>query len=404
VSRRATPMECGGNDAALARARGACRARRQAKAVSAPRWGSATALQRVRPGLRGLAGRDVLVVAVAAVLVAVGVGAVIYAVRHTSRPRDANFMADVPALVKTDPNLVLYDEVGGFATGFSASRTLAAAADGTLLVTGDQAVRYFDANGARLREVAVPEPPGPAAVAADGTLYVATRDRVLVYGPDGRAQSAWEGAGEKALLTGLAVTDTDVLVADAGNRVVRWYDRAGVLLGTIGRKDEARNVPGFVIPSPCFDLAMGSDGLLRVANPGRRRVEAYTLSGDFEGSWGRYGVGPEGFSGCCNPVNFAMIAPPRGRGPVEGFLTCEKGLTRVKRYDGQGRFQGYVAGHESFARHDEILAGKPTGQPFFVLDVAVDAAGRVAVLDPLTNRVRLFRPKAQASPGPKEVP
>ncbi|MBM3243119.1 hypothetical protein FJZ31_43220, partial [Candidatus Poribacteria bacterium] len=43
----------------------------------------------------------------------------------------------------------------------------------------------------------------------------------------------------------------------------------------------------------------------------------------------------DGFCGCCNPVNFAML--PDGR-----FVTCEKGLPRVKIYDADGTFSGVV--------------------------------------------------------------
>ena len=67
---------------------------------------------------------------------------------------------------------------------------------------------------------------------------------------------------------------------------------------------------------------MASDGLLRVVNPGRHRIEAYTFDGDLEFSWGKVSVGIEGFCGCCNPVNFAILSDG-------SFITCEKGLTRV---------------------------------------------------------------------------
>jgi len=336
--------------------------------------------------------RNELLVAVAAVLaVAAAVVLIAYAVWHTGRTREADFSADIAETPPTDLAQLVCREIGGFETGFDASRAVAAGPGGEWLVSGDFAVRAFDANGRQVREVPVAEPPGPLAADANGTLYVATRDRVFVFDPNGQRRAAWASAGPAATLTSIALTPGEVLVADAGNREVRRHDRSGKLLKTIGRKDADRNIPGFVVPSPYFDVALAPDGLLRVVSPGRRRIEAYTLDGDLEGWWGKYGLSPEDFTGCCNPSNFALIGVDADAGRFAGFVTSEKGTTRVKLYDARGGFVGIVAGHESFARHDQVLSGRPAGQPFAALDVAVDAAGRIAVLDPVLNRVRLYR-------------
>ena len=350
---------------------------------------------------RGASRGEVLVAAAAVALIAAGVAAIAYAVWRTGRPRPANFRADVPPPPPTDPNLVVCEEIrGGFATGFTKSRGLAVGAGDVLYVSGDFAVRMFDPNGQRVREIAVPEPPGPVGVAPDGALYVGSGGRVLVFDPAGERQGTWDAAGPNSLVTSLAVTEAEVFVADAGLREVRRLDRSGKLLGTIGRKDAARGVPGFAVPSPYFDLALAPDGLLRVVSPGRRRIEAYTLDGDFEGAWGAYAVTPEGFSGCCNPANMALTGVDANAGRFDGFVTAEKGLTRVKLYDSTGTLLGLVAGPESFRTHDERLGGNPPGMPFQALDVAVDGGGRIAVLDPMTNEVRFFRRKKAQGAAP----
>jgi len=140
-----------------------------------------------------------------------------------------------------------------------------------------------------------------------------------------------------------------------------------------------------VIPSPHFDLAVGRDGLLRVVNSGRHRIEAYTFDGDLEFWWGEFSnVELKGFTGCCNPVNFAILGD-------ESFVTCEKGLTRVKIYDAEGAFVGAVAGPE------QLVEGGTSRICYFPadcqaggFDVAVDAAGRILVLDTIKNVVRIF--------------
>jgi hypothetical protein len=57
------------------------------------------------------------------------------------------------------------------------------------------------------------------------------------------------------------------------------------------------------VPSACLDVEIAPDGLLRVNNPGRHRVETYTFDGDLELFWGRPSAAIDGFCGCCNPVN-----------------------------------------------------------------------------------------------------
>ena len=190
--------------------------------------------------------------------------------------------------------------------------------------------------------------------------------------------------GEDAVLTSIAVSKSDVFVADAGNRVVLRYDTAGKLIKSIGRKDENRNIPGFVIPSPYFDLAIGSDGLLRVVNPGRHRIEAYTFDGDLEFWWGQFSTSIEGFCGCCNPVNFAILED-------DSFVTCEKGLIRAKIYDPDGKFVGVVAGPEQLVEGGASRVCTTTAEcQAGGFDAAIDMQGRVLVLDTIKNVVRTF--------------
>jgi hypothetical protein len=197
----------------------------------------------------------------------------------------------------------------------------------------------------------------------------------------------WQVAADNALLTALAADKDNVFAADAVNKVIWRYDRQGNLLNKIGVKDPERNIPGFVIPSPYFDIAMGDDGLLRVVNPGRHLIEAYTVNGDREWAWGKAAVRVEGFSGCCNPINFAIL-------PDGGFVTCEKGLVRVKVYDADGQFVGVVAGPDQLGWVEPLrvcLTPEECSSKGF--DVAADSAGRIYILDMVRHNVRVFEKK-----------
>jgi len=210
------------------------------------------------------------------------------------------------------------------------------------------------------------------------------KDHVEVYGGQGKRLTTWQSLGTDAVLTSIAVSRNDVFVADAGNRVVIHYDTAGNMVNLIGKKDKDKNIEGFVVPSPYFDLAIGRDGLLRVVNPGRHRIEAYTYDGDLEFWWGKFSANVEGFAGCCNPVNFAVLGD-------DSFVTCEKGLIRVKIYDAEGNFAGVVAGPEQLVKGRSVrICYIPAECEAGGFDVAVDSAGRIFVLDTMKNVVRIF--------------
>lgn len=278
-------------------------------------------------------------------------------------PLDDRFTYDVSAYMKTDPSLLLYAETGSFPTSFTEPKCLAVDGD-TILVGGDKVLKTFDATGKLLKTRELPAL--PHAVTTGG--LVAYKDRF-----DGSSSF-----GERSHLTGIAKAGDDIFVADAGNREVLRCDPTGKVLSRI---------KGFAVPSPYFDLLMGTDGLLWVVNPGKHRIEAYNPDGTKELSWGETSMNVEGFCGCCNPVYFARL--PDGR-----FVTSEKGLNRIKIYSATGKFLGVVAGPEQLVK-DLELAKKACAncQIGFGFPIACDTAGRVLALDPATKQVRVFTQK-----------
>ena len=296
------------------------------------------------------------------------------------------FVYDIEALTKVDPSLIIYEESGNpISTGLAQSSAIAIVTNspGRVYVAGDNAVKVFSEEGGLVDEIKLTSSPRCMAIGGDGSIYVGMKDHVEVY--DGHKQSAsWPGLGDRAVITSIAVYKDNVFVADAGNRIVIRYDTAGKIINHIGRKDKDKGIGGFLIPSPYFDLAVGGDGLLRVVNPGRHLIEAYTFEGDLEFSWGKRSAGIEGFCGCCNPINFAMLDD-------DSFITCEKGLTRVKHYDADGKFVGVVAGPEQLVQDRQCrICDVPSLCQSGGFDVAVGTGGQVFVLDTVKNIVRTF--------------
>jgi hypothetical protein len=310
----------------------------------------------------------------------------------------ADFEYDLEQLGKIDPNLILFEESAKpIETGFETTHAICLDSHGDIYVAGDNAVRVFDNSEKLLNEIVLPGAPMSLAVEAEGDtseslkIYIAMKDHVEIYNSEGKSLAKWQSRGDKAVLTSIAVSKNNVFVADAGNRIVWRYDKTGTIINQIGKKDTDRNINGFVIPSPYFDLAVGRDGLLRVVNPGIHHIEAYTFEGDLEFSWGEFSSSVEGFCGCCNPVNFAILYGPNPAGADDSFVTCEKGLTRVKIYDPVGTFVGVVAGPEQLVEGGKVeICDSPAECQMGGFDVAVDASGRVFVLDTIKNIVRIF--------------
>jgi len=331
--------------------------------------------------------------AVAVLVVAAVVLAVIAVVRFDTTGKKGSGLSgeyayDLRELARIDPNLILYTQSGPpVSTGFKQSRAIALDASGRMYVAGDRAIRMFSSAGNFERMMELSGEPRCLAVAEDGGIYVGLADHVEVLNAQGKGTASWDSLGDEAVLTSIVRHRDSVFVADAGHRIVLHYDTAGTLVGHIGEKDPDRNVPGLIVPSPHLDLAVSRDGLLRVVNPGRNRIEAYTVDGNLEFWWGQRSVKIEGFCGCCNPVNFAIL-------PDGGFVTSEKGLVRVKTYNSDGGFVGVVAGPAQLTGGSLMkICETPEECQGPAFDVAAGADGRIYVLDPFGNAVKIFSRK-----------
>lgn len=294
------------------------------------------------------------------------------AVREGSgRDRPNPFEYDLEKFEKSGASLVRYAETGGIRGEWANAYAIAVGPDDRLYVAADREVFVFTPRGTAEATIAVGTPAGCLAVDRNNDLYLGLGGQVEVLkGKEGQ-KTTWESAGEKAIFTSIALSTDRVYVADAGNRIVWEYDKSGRRVGQIGAKDESRDIPGFIIPSPFFDVAVDPDGFLWAANTGRHLLQNFTPDGNIRTSWGKPSMEIEGFGGCCNPSHFAILEDG-------SFVTSEKGLARVKVYDRLGDLVSVVAGPGAF---DPGTVG---------LDLAGDASQRIYVLDPRRKMVRLF--------------
>jgi len=304
--------------------------------------------------------------------------------RGNRLPEDFDY--DLTKYHNIDPALVGYRQTKEIPLAVQEARAIATGPQDRIYVAADMAIVRCDAGGVTGDRIAMRQRPTCLAVAAGGRIYIGAGDHVEVH-RDG-ASHRWQALGDRAVLTCITPGENEVFVADAGNKVVWRFDTSGKLLGEIGRRDEQRSVPGFVIPSPYFDCLIGSDGLLRIANPGRHQVAIFTTGGRYEWplNWGRPTLKIDGFCGCCNPVALALL--PDGR-----IVTAEKGIPRVKVYGQLGKFECVVAGPDLLAPTATSTTETRGPLKLKVVDLAADSQGRILVLDPGAKLIRVFEPK-----------
>lgn len=267
--------------------------------------------------------------------------------------------------------LIRYRQIASIRTGLDRSAGLAVGPNDAVCVAGDQEVRVFARNGRVQRTLALDDTPTCVGVDKDGTIFVGYKTTVTMHKLDGEILAAWTVGGKHPHVTCVTPAGNNVWVADAGDRVVLRYDRTGRLIGRIGERDEARKVPGLIVPSPHLDVAVGPNGLLLVNNPGRLALETYTQDGKLVSYFQRSSMAVDGFCGCCNPTDLALL--PDGR-----VVTSEKGIPRIKVLKTDGTLDCVVAAPESFSAASAAL------------DVAVSRTGEILVLDPRARLVRIF--------------
>ncbi|HLX63625.1 MAG TPA: hypothetical protein VKX17_20310 [Planctomycetota bacterium] len=326
----------------------------------------------------------------AAIVLAV-TGAVIAVVQSDYRASSGpelgkEFTYDLSALRNIEPSLIDYVEGAPIQTGFQVVHAIATGPSDRIYVGGDSGVRVFGVDGKRALEFKLDAAAACLVVSSDGTIYVGINDHVELFDAKGARKARWSAAAAKSQLTSIAVSKSGVFVADWNERIVLHYDTKGTLLARIGAKSQSTKAPGFIVPSPYFDVAVSPKGMLLVADTGRHQLESYSADGQFKSAWGKFTPEVEGFCGCCNPAHFALL--PDGR-----FVTTEKGLLRVKTYAVDGTFQSVVAPPAVFP--DQPLECQDDCHKGIALPVAADSRGRVLVLDPVAKNVRVFVMKAK---------
>ena len=290
---------------------------------------------------------------------------------NTRKPTDNPFEYSVKPFDRVDNSLISHSETATLPIDLPQVYGLALDSTGHLYVSGENEVLKLDSEGKTISRMPTEGIVNCLAVAASGDLYLGFEDHIEVSDSNGRKKAGWDSPGEKTILTSIALGKDFLYAADAGHAIVWKYDYSGKNAVPVGNKNPEKDIPGFLIPSRFFDVAVDPDGFLWAADTGRHQLESFNPDGGFRTSWGEASLSIEGFCGCCNPSHFAILQDG-------SFVTSEKGIPRVKIYNRLGRLVSVVAGPDMF---DEGTIG---------LDTAVGENGQIYILDPSRKSVRIF--------------
>lgn len=259
--------------------------------------------------------------------------------------------------------------------GFSTTlRSVAVDTHDRLYAAGDAEVKVFDEAGRVERRWTTSSPGWSIAVDRDQRVYVGEDGQIEIFTANGRLVATWRNSKRLGRVTAIDFVNDDVLAGDAMGRAIRHFDRDGAFLNDIGANNRMQ---GFLIPNGVVQFGVGADGVIHAANPGKHRVERYTLDDRLLGHIGRFdGTDPAGFGGCCNPTNVAVAG---GR-----IYVTEKADPRAKVYDLDGRLIAVIASGVFDLNCKNM-------------DIAVDSRGRVYVTDTVRREILAFDPQTEAA-------
>jgi len=253
-----------------------------------------------------------------------------------------------------------------FEPGKGKLKAVSVRSNGQVVLGGDSFISCYDGEFNPLWTIKTDAPVTALSVSGD-SIFASTQELILVVNAEGKLMNEWGPFEDKAIITSVSSNRSYVAFADAGNKLVFVLDKKGDVKYMIGQTGEP-----FIIPSPYFDVALGEDNLLYVANTGNRRVETRNLNGTIVSFFGEPGTAPGAFCGCCNPAHFALTS--------DGFVTAEKGINRIKLLNPRGEFTEFVSSVNKF------VAPLP-------LDIATSDFITIYGANPADDKVYVFKRK-----------
>jgi hypothetical protein len=227
---------------------------------------------------------------------------------------------------------------------------------GNIYLGGDSFIKCYDQDLNLLWNLNTPYPVTSLSYYGD-TIFAATMEMILIVSSDGEIKEEWGPFEDNAIITSVTANSSFVAFSDAGNKMAFVLDRSGVVKTLIGQSGEQ-----FILPSPYFDVALGTDNTLYIANTGHRRIETRGIDGELKSYFGEPGLAAGAFCGCCNPAHFILIP--------NGFVTAEKGINRIKILSNTGEFVEFVSSKNRFTASIPLDLASVDGKSIYAANPA----------------------------------
>jgi len=199
--------------------------------------------------------------------------------------------------------------------------------------------------------------------------------KIISRQPDFFIASSGSAAGQLDAPRGIDISpDGTIFIADTGNNRIQQFSKTGELLNTWGSYASILEgeAPGGTFSQP-WDVAVGKDGSVYVADTFNHRIQKFNSIGRFIKSWGVFAQGdrPE------------TIWGPRGIAisPEGNVLVTDTGNKRVVVFDKDLNYLTQFGG-----------AGFEPGQFDEPVGIAIDDLGKVYIADTWNRRVQVFFP------------
>lgn len=302
--------------------------------------------------------------------------------------RLAQFLLAALTLAAGAPSATAQEhKLGAYASevpGFASPAAAAFVAGGTTLVLESNLDRVTAINSDGTTEALFGESgdgpgqfhdPRAMELGPDGRLYIADtgNHRIEVFeGPRFEFALAMggfgRGLGDLASPLGLAVTETEIFVADSLNNRIAVFDLDGHATRTFGTRGSG---PGeFSRPT---DVAVDDEGNAYVTDGWNHRVQKFDAAGEHVQSWGDFGPHP------------GFFATPMGITHHDGELfVADRDNHRIQVFDTEGELLYAWGLHAIRPRESE-------GRLHYPIRVAISADGtKATVVEGVEDRVQLF--------------
>jgi len=240
-----------------------------------------------------------------------------------------------------------------------------------IFVSGDNKLQVLNKKGILIREFST-SGTATAIEVFEEKIFSGIKDHIEIYNTEGKLLSKFKSFGEKAYITSLTILNNKIYAAEAEAELVYELNDQGDITDIIGDSVPASDIMRFVLPSYYFDVAIDPDGFLWISNTGKHKLINVNTENKMRSYWGTSSSEIQDFCGCCNPTHFKITEDG-------SFITSEKGIVRIKKYDAAGKFVHAIAGPEFFKKGSEGL------------DITIDDEGGIYVLEPAASIIHVFK-------------